>query len=415
MRGYKRHINDIKEEVESVSFCKVLSTEYKNVDTELEFQCGCGKIFYKSYANFMKLDNKCCRECYKSNFISKYNYNYVKNFIENESNSGCKLISDKYVNVDDKLLIECRCGNKFKTRFIRFLKGKRFCNKCGRKAKFESQKYTYEEVKRFIEVESQSGCELLSDIYISSTDKLIIQCKCGVIFETTFYNFKSGKKRECCECKKVSGYRRGVSRSRITKEKIIDFLSKYNFELVELAEELKDGDSRFIIRCSKGHEYETCYRSMYVGKCSCRICSYDKFKGSNNPSWKGGLTPLYEHLRCILEQWKKDSMQNCNYKCVITGDEFDVIHHLYGFNLILEETINNLNYLIYQNIGDYTEEELKNIEQECLDLHYKYGLGVCLRKDIHIEFHQLYGKMNNTPEQFEEFKRMKLKELSLAS
>ena len=46
----------------------------------------------------------------------------------------------------------------------------------------------------------------------------------------------------------------------------------------------------------------------------------------------------------------------------------------------------------------------------CLELHYQYGLGVSLLESVHKEFHDLYGRGDNTPEQFEEFKKMKLKE-----
>jgi len=46
---------------------------------------------------------------------------------------------------------------------------------------------------------------------------------------------------------------------------------------------------------------------------------------------------------------------------------------------------------------------LKKVKDKCLKLHYKYGLGVCIRKDIHELFHNLYGRGNNTPEQFKEF------------
>jgi len=37
------------------------------------------------------------------------------------------------------------------------------------------------------------------------------------------------------------------------------------------------------------------------------------------------------------------------------------------------------------------------------EVHSKYPLGVCVRKDIHVLFHRIYGSGGNTPEQWESF------------
>lgn len=126
--------------------------------------------------------------------------------------------------------------------------------------------------------------------------------------------------------------------------------------------------------------------------------------GELNPNWRGGISNLSKYLRRNIKQWKIDSMKYCNYKCVITGEDFDDIHHLYSFNQIVEETLDILNLPQYDEIGKYTSEELLLLEQTCLELHYKYGYGACLKKSVHDLFHFIYGYGNNTPEQFEEFK-----------
>ena len=54
-------------------------------------------------------------------------------------------------------------------------------------------------------------------------------------------------------------------------------------------------------------------------------------------------------------------------------------------------------------ISDYSDDEIIKLKDTCLELHYKYGLGVCLTKEIHEEFHKIYGYGNNTKEQFQEF------------
>lgn len=126
-------------------------------------------------------------------------------------------------------------------------------------------------------------------------------------------------------------------------------------------------------------------------------------KGSENPNWQGGISQLYEHLRRNIKEWKIASMKDCNYKCVITGESFDDIHHLYSFKSIVYDTLNNLSLPVKEYVRDYTEEEIKSIETECLRIHMNL-LGVCLRGDVHSLFHSIYTNKNFTKEDFHEFK-----------
>lgn len=138
--------------------------------------------------------------------------------------------------------------------------------------------------------------------------------------------------------------------------------------------------------------------------CGCPLCAIENSRGENSIHWQGGRTPIFEYLRKKISQWKKDSMEKCEYKCVITGERFDVIHHLYNFHKIAEETFDSVKIEIKPMVEDYSAQELVKLEQRCLELHYKYGLGVCLKDEVHKEFHNIYGKEDNTPEQFDEFK-----------
>lgn len=126
--------------------------------------------------------------------------------------------------------------------------------------------------------------------------------------------------------------------------------------------------------------------------------------GELNPNYKGGITSLFSEMRRNITQWKIDSAKQCNFSCVVTGWRFDHIHHLYSFNKIAQETLEELGlYSVYDDIYLYTKEELKIIIDKCLEIHYRYPLGVCLTKDIHKKFHFIYGYKDNNPEQFYEF------------
>lgn len=125
--------------------------------------------------------------------------------------------------------------------------------------------------------------------------------------------------------------------------------------------------------------------------------------GELNPNYKGGISELCQELRRNIKQWKLDSAENCNYKCFFSKERFDNIHHLYSFNSIVEDTLSELELPLYENISLYSNEELLKIINKCIEIHYRYPLGICLSEKYHAKFHMEYGYGNNTPEQFYKF------------
>lgn len=131
---------------------------------------------------------------------------------------------------------------------------------------------------------------------------------------------------------------------------------------------------------------------------------YRRKSGLYKPKPDGVFYGLGIYTHRHNAEWKKESASHCKYRCVITGDEFDDIHHLYGKNLIISDILAkhpdwdseiNLNEL-----PQYLKEEIVNAfysEQR------QHPLGVCLRHDIHKQFHDKYGYGNNTPQQFFDF------------
>ena len=113
---------------------------------------------------------------------------------------------------------------------------------------------------------------------------------------------------------------------------------------------------------------------------------------------------LLNRLREYIEPWKIYSMKYSNYKSVISEKPFKHIHHVNkNFSEILELTFKISNIEIKETIEEYTSEELEKLEKICLMLHYFFGQGVCLTEEEHKLFHSLYGKHDNTKEQFKEF------------
>ena len=119
-----------------------------------------------------------------------------------------------------------------------------------------------------------------------------------------------------------------------------------------------------------------------------------------------GYENMIKFFRGHIQDWKNDSMKNCNYQCVLTGSKDFEIHHLYSINMIAKEVLEQLekeNKLKTDDIESYTKEELDYILKIFLEKHNCYPLGICLRKDIHNLFHKIYGSGGNTEIQLKSF------------
>lgn len=155
-----------------------------------------------------------------------------------------------------------------------------------------------------------------------------------------------------------------------------------------------------------GNIWKTNAKGIYRGNgCwKCGVISRGiKHRGSNSNWWKGGMTKLRPFIKGGLTKWQEDSMKFYNYKCIFTGSKDFHIHHLYPLNNIVEDALLELGLEQFDFISEYSEENLSPIVDKVMEIHYRYPLGVCIRKDIHKVFHKTYGKTNCTPEDFYEF------------
>ena len=129
-----------------------------------------------------------------------------------------------------------------------------------------------------------------------------------------------------------------------------------------------------------------------------------------NPNYKGGITPISQYLRSlqVVRNWRKNTYVRENSKCQLTGKSVHSgnsdVHHLKGFNTIVREAHSLYNIQIKEIIAEYTDKELKLLEEYIVKWHKDTTNAVLLSDEIHNLFHSTYGSGNNTPEQFEEFK-----------
>lgn len=315
-------------------------------------------------------------------------------------NSNIEILSDKYLNNSTKLKCKCLiCNNVWEVRWNDLQNGKG-CPICN------DVKKTLEGIKAEL-LTINPNIKILSDEYIGSHSKIL--CKClidGYKWKATWAHLYQGEGCPKCKVKKLS----------LSLEKIKKRLKIISPNIKILSKEYANNYTKLKCRClvdSCKNEWEVSWESLAMGN-GCPKCGIKKLSGKNNYNWKGGISDLHEYLRSKIAQWKNDSFKKYDYKCDILKihNEPLIIHHLYNFSNIVKETIDALKLPIHCKINQYTESELKLIDDKCLEIHYKYGLGVCLNKKEHKMFHEMYGINNNTAEQYLEFKKIRLSQLN---
>ena len=131
-----------------------------------------------------------------------------------------------------------------------------------------------------------------------------------------------------------------------------------------------------------------------------------QFTGNKNPNYRGNITPIAKHLRERQKNWFNDCKQQTNYKCQLTNRNSRELHthHLLSFNIIVDQAHKEYNIIVKETVSEYTNKELELLENYVDTWHKNNNNAVVLCKEVHNLFHKLYGKGNNTPEQYIEFK-----------
>lgn len=280
-------------------------------------------------------------------------------------------------------LCRCKCGNEIIVRHKILLKGNKLS--CGCEHDLTDKKFgRWTAIKK---VESRN----YSSYYLC-------ECECGVYKEVASSDLLLGNSGSC-GCLRIENYLNDLE----------DLTGKRFTRLTVLKQsESKNNKRMWECICDCGNKTIVSTRNLKSNSngtksCGCLHTDYLKQnKGKNHSSYKG-TNSLRIFLRDRIKEWKKESMENCQFKCIISNKNFDVIHHIHPFHKILEEVLEITKLPIYSEIDKYTSEELETLSELCIELHYKYGLGVCLTKEIHNEFHKIYGNRLFTEQDFYEF------------
>lgn len=257
-------------------------------------------------------------------------------------------------------------------------------------------KYTYEEIYNIFK---ERNCVLLStELTDGVFTKVKYKCECGNISYVKISDFIA-KDIRCMQC----GINKSANGRKLSYNDLKTFYKNNGCILLSKNDEYVNQESKLKFKCKCGLVDKKTFSAFKLTP-KCYKCHEHASMG-NHYSWKGGISPINEYLRKHILEWKKDSSKKYNYKSDISGKPFEVIHHVNkNFSEISTEVLNQLD-LEPKQINEYSENELNNITNLCIELHYKYGLGVCLTEKEHKLFHSIYGKENNTIQQYEEFKQ----------
>lgn len=285
----KYTIDDIREYVINNSNSNLISVEYRGQDYKYKLICSCGNIFKKSWRDIRRTQNLCCRECLRKIQSKKmaFTYDEVKNYIEIDSNSGCKLLSKEYINAHQKLKLKCKCGNIFWKTLNVFKSGnQRQCNKCA-----GYKEWDRELVIKYIT--QYPNLELLNkNDNLMHNSMLKIKCECGNVFKRTFKDFKRYKYKCCQDC--MIKYRSLNIRNSYDEVKSnIESIKGYKL----LSKKYINYRDRLKIQCPEGHIFYMSYKNFFYEGCRCLVCSESngekvirKYLTANNIKFKQEFT-----------------------------------------------------------------------------------------------------------------------------
>lgn len=276
-------------------------------------------------------------------------------------------VLDKYIDSKTKIKCKCKVDNHiWYTRPNDLLQGKG-CPKCARRNVANKERKSQEQFIEEMKV-INSSIKVLGT-YVKNNTKILVKCKvCNHEWEAIPNSLLKG-----CGCPKCYG---NIKKNH--EKFMIDFKSKsIHADNIEILNEYKNARTKIKCKCKIcGNEWETQPHNLLNGH-GCLECTIKNNTGENSPRWNPNITQeereqgrgYYEYNEFTRKVYERD-----NYTCQVTGQRGGklVVHHLYGYNK-------------YKCLRTVVEN------------------GITLSKEVHDLFHSIYGKGNNTLEQFEDF------------
>lgn len=364
----------------------------------------------KEYENYFKESKYCSKECYQNS--RKENAKLANHICPNCGNtfnahdSNTIYCSKKCANEakSNKIVCVCEnCGKKFKKAKYKVDKSTRhFCSEsCKREAMFWSKededilrknygKLSYKEISGLLHrnIKPHSIYRKACDMGIVESANVWSDEEVKVLIDN--YSIKP-----MSEIIKLLPNR--------TQSAILGQARKYDLKsYFYINRRWSDDDVQYLIDNYIDKSYEEISNKLNRTITAIKVKMYTL--DLHKPTEIVGYNNLYTYVRQRLVPWRNKVREEHDFTCELTGEKSNIIvHHIHGFNLLLEECIEMIDFPIYDNFSMYTQAQLDSFMDAFISLQEYYGAYVCISENAHKEFHRKYGYGNNTQEQWLEF------------
>ena len=373
-----------------IHICKNCNKEFEDYSKGTKF---CSRNCYEEYRQLnRKTKNVICPVCNKE-FLQ---LTIGQIFCSNE----CKHESTK-----DRIECVCEyCGKIFKRKRSEVEKNqKHYCsNKCRMNAMFWSE----EDTKILVDNYKKLSYKEMSENNIFSTYKTVDEIRRRAKYIDITVSREWSKEEEDIL---KSNY------SKITMIELMSMLPNRTKPSILGKARMCGLKSKFYLTHMYSNEENEYIRNNYLSKSDEELAKeLNRTKNGisehlwvldlHRPTEIDNYKTLKKYVRTRLIPWRDKIRELNNYTCALTGKRCNIIvHHIRSFNLLFCETINNLNFPVYDDISKYNQEQLDEFLNEFMEVQENYKSYICINENIHKKFHKEYGYGGNTEEQWNEF------------
>jgi hypothetical protein len=243
-----------------------------------------------------------------------------------------------------------------------------------------------------------------TDLPRGSSRRIKYVCdNCNEIQETDYGSYCNRHDDLCRAC---ASKIKAAAKMKMSFDLVVKAFKDRGYTLLSKPEDYINAHSKLKYYCKdKSHGVrEITYGDLHNGY-GCMLCARELNSGEGHYSWTG-LSALSSYLRSQLSSWTQQQLQRTNYTCEITRKHGTLnVHHMYSFNNILQDTLDELNIDARPSVGDYSEDELQLIVVNFLKNNDLKAQPIVMLEEIHQSFHRYCGgnKQDTSFEQLNEF------------